>query len=325
MRILVTGGAGFLGSSLVESLVEQEHEVIVLDNCWRGSKEHLQLVDNRIVFIEQDACDAGSYRMIENPDSIDLVYHLAAINGTKWFHEEPRMVMDVNLNSTLRSLEFAEEYNCRYVFASSPEAFGESERMPLGNDALSLFPASHLHQRHAYGASKYLGELAVQHAVRQGLDARIVRPFNGYGPRLLGDEYGQVVSMMMESALLRNEIIVHGDGSQTRSFTWIDDVTDGFVKAGLLDSGIEGSNLSGHAFNIGSTEEISIANLAKTIIETSGKNDVEQQTVVGYYGDSNRRLPDIKNSKNLLGWLSKVSLQDGLNMMWKELINPNQP
>ena len=125
---------------------------------------------------------------------------------------------------------------------------------------------------------------------------------------------------------MNNEILnIHGDGSQTRSFTWIDDVTDGFVKAGLLDSGIEGSNLSGNAFNIGSTEEISIANLAKTIIEISGKNDVEQQTVVGYYGDSNRRLPDIKNSKNLLGWLSKVSLQDGLNMMWMELTNPNQP
>ena len=309
MRILVTGGAGFLGSSLVESLVEQEHEVIVLDNCWRGKKEHLHLVENRIVFIEQDACDAGSYRMIENPDSIDLVYHLAAINGTKWFHEEPRMVMDVNLNSTLRSLEFAEEYNCRYVFASSPEAFGESERMPLGNDTPSLFPASHLHQRHAYGASKYLGELAVQHAVRQGLDARIVRPFNGYGPRLLGDEYGQVVSMMMESALLRNEIIVHGDGSQTRSLTSIDDLVRGLEAAGSIEG------LAGLNFNLGSEDELSMLELAERIsalVEQETGRSTTLRFERGHPGDSKRRLPDLSLTKKHLNWRAMTSLEDGL-------------
>ncbi len=309
MRILVTGGAGFLGSSLVESLVEHEHEVIVLDNCWRGNKEHLRLLNDRIVFIEQDACNSDSYRMIENPESIDLVYHLAAINGTKWFHEEPRMVMDVNLNSTLRSLEFAENSNCRYVFASSPEAFGESEMMPLGSDASSLFPASHLHQRHAYGASKYLGELAVQHAVRQGLDARIVRPFNGYGPRLLGDEYGQVVSMMMESALHRGEIIVHGDGSQTRSLTFIDDLVRGLEAAGSIEG------LAGLSFNLGSEDELSMLELAERIAAL-----VEQETgrstilrfEAGYPGDSKRRLPDLSLTKKHLNWQAKTSLEDGL-------------
>ena len=207
MRILVTGGAGFLGSSLVESLVNLGHDVIVIDNCWRGSKENLRMVEDNITFIKGDACVSTTYEMIANPSSVDIVYHLAAINGTKWFHEEPRMVMDVNLNSTLRSLEFAEEYNCRYVFTSSPEAYGESEIMPLGADEASVFPVAHEHQRHAYGASKYLGELAVQHAVRQGLDARIVRPFNGYGPRLLGNEYGQVVAMMLQRAVHQLSLI----------------------------------------------------------------------------------------------------------------------
>jgi len=309
MRILVTGGAGFLGSSLVESLVEQEHEVIVLDNCWRGKKEHLHSVTNRVVFLEQDACDVDSYGMIENPDSIDLVYHLAAINGTKWFHEEPRMVMDVNLNSTLRSLEFAEEYNCRYVFTSSPEAFGESEMMPLGNDAYSLFPASHHHQRHAYGASKYLGELAVQHAVRQGLDARIVRPFNGYGPRLLGDEYGQVVSMMMESALHRGEIIVHGDGSQTRSLTFIDDLVRGLEAAGSIE------DLAGLSLNLGSEDELSMLELAERI-SALVEQETGRSTVLrfesGYPGDSKRRLPDLTLTKKHLNWRAMTSLEDGL-------------
>ena len=309
MRILVTGGAGFLGSSLVELLVEQEHDVTVLDNCWRGKKEHLPLPDDRIVFIEQDACDAASYRMIEDPDGIDLIYHLAAINGTKWFHEEPRMVMDVNINSTLRSLEFAEKYGCRYVFVSSPEAFGESELMPLGDDEPSVFSASHHHQRHAYGASKYLGELAVQHAVRQGLDARIVRPFNGYGPRLLGDEYGQVVSMMLESALLRGEIIVHGDGSQTRSLTFVDDLVRGLEAAGSMEG------LAGLSLNLGSKDELSMLELAHRIAELVERETGRSTTLrfeKGHPGDSKRRLPNLSTSEKHLNWQAKTSLADGL-------------
>ena len=145
------------------------------------------------------------------------------------------MVMDVNLNSTLTSLQFAEQHKARYVFTSSPEAFGESEIMPLGGDESSIFPAASQHQRHAYGESKYLGEVAVHHAVRFGLDARIVRPFNGYGPRLLGDEYGQVVSMMMKSAL-EEGVVVHGDGHQTRSLTHVDDLVRGIQQAGELEA-----------------------------------------------------------------------------------------
>ena len=120
MRCLVTGGAGFLGSSLVEALVHQGHDVIVLDNLWRGQKRNLESVEGDITFILADACEPSAYNQIPEPQTIDIVFHLAAINGTKWFNEEPRMVMDVNLNSTLRSLEFAEENECRYVFTSSP-------------------------------------------------------------------------------------------------------------------------------------------------------------------------------------------------------------
>ena len=153
MRFLVTGGAGFLGSSLVESLVELGHDVVVLDNLWRGKKGNLHTVLDHISLIEADACLPSSYASISDPHSIDVVYHLAAINGTKWFHEKSRLVMDVNINSTLRSLEFAEDHACRYVFISSPEAYGESEKMPLGGDESAVFSASHHHQRHAYGAS----------------------------------------------------------------------------------------------------------------------------------------------------------------------------
>ena len=252
---------------------------------------------------------------------LDLVYHLAAVNGTKWFHEAAHSVIDVNINGTLRTLELAMANEARYVFASSPEAFGETEKQPISDGNLMQFTNPAEHQRHSYGGSKYLGEVACQHAAREGLDVRIVRPFNAYGPRLLGDQYGQVVSIFFNKILNNESIIIHGDGSQTRSFTWIDDVTEGFVKTGLLDHGIDGSNLSGLAFNIGSTEEVSITSLAKRIVEVSGKKEIEQKNETGYYGDSKRRLPDVDKSQLLLGWSCNVNLNDGLKRMWDELSN----
>ena len=317
MRILVTGGAGFLGSSLVESLVNHGHEVLVIDNCWRGSNENLRMVENSITFIEGDACVLDTYQMIANPRSVDIVFHLAAINGTKWFHEEPRMVMDVNLNSTLRSLEFAEENNCRYVFTSSPEAYGESEIMPLGGNEASVFPVAHEHQRHAYGASKYLGELAVQHAVRQGLDARIVRPFNGYGPRLLGNEYGQVVAMMLQRAVQQGEIIVHGDGLQTRSLTYIDDLVRGIEAAGLVEG------LGGMSLNLGSEEECTMIDLAQRVAELVG-NETGQTVRIryeqGHPGDSKRRLPNLEQTKKHLNWQASTTLEDGLTQTLRSML-----
>ncbi len=309
MRILVTGGAGFLGSSLVELLVVHGHDVTVIDNFWRGQKENLQRIQKEITLIEADACLPSSYQSITNPETIDIVYHLAAINGTKWFHEEPRLVIDVNLNSTLRSLEFAEENNCRYVFTSSPESFGESEVMPLGAEESAVFSAPQHHQRHSYGASKYLGEIAVQHAIRKGLDARIVRPFNGYGPRLLGSEYGQVVSMMIKSALEEGVIIVHGDGSQTRSLTYIDDLVRGIVASGNIEG------IAGCCVNLGTEDEISMLELAKRIahlVEQETGQAIGVKFGEGYPGDSKRRLPNLLEAQKHLHWNAEVSLEEGL-------------
>ena len=324
LRILVTGGAGFLGSSLCQSLVEQGHLVVALDSLFRGSEENLVDISDseNFQFIHGDVRDVDILdSAVDSLGGLDLVYHLAAVNGTKWFHEAAHSVIDVNINGTLRTLELAMANEARYVFASSPEAFGETEKQPISDGNLMQFTNPAEHQRHSYGGSKYLGEVACQHAAREGLDVRIVRPFNAYGPRLLGDQYGQVVSIFFNKILNNESIIIHGDGSQTRSFTWIDDVTEGFVKTGLLDHGIDGSNLSGLAFNIGSTEEVSITSLAERIVEVSGKKEIEQKNETGYYGDSKRRLPDVDKSQLLLGWFCNVNLNDGLKRMWDELSN----
>ena len=320
----MTGGAGFLGSSLCQSLVEQGHLVVALDSLFRGSEENLVDISDseNFQFIHGDVRDVDILdSAVDSLGGLDLVYHLAAVNGTKWFHEAAHSVIDVNINGTLRTLELAMANEARYVFASSPEAFGETEKQPISDGNLMQFTNPAEHQRHSYGGSKYLGEVACQHAAREGLDVRIVRPFNAYGPRLLGDQYGQVVSIFFNKILNNESIIIHGDGSQTRSFTWIDDVTEGFVKTGLLDHGIDGSNLSGLAFNIGSTEEVSITSLAKRIVEVSGKKEIEQKNETGYYGDSKRRLPDVDKSQLLLGWSCNVNLNDGLKRMWDELSN----
>ena len=322
LRILVTGGAGFLGSSLCHSLIEKGHKVVALDSLFRGTKDNLSEVldDDNFTFIHDDVREVEALdSAVEVLGGLDLVFHLAAVNGTKWFHEAAHSVIDVNINGTLRTLELAMAHDARYVLASSPEAFGEAPEQPIRDGNMMQFTDPAKHQRHSYGASKYLDEVACQHAAREGLDVRIIRPFNAYGPRLVGDDYGQVVSIFFHKIINDETLVVHGNGSQTRSFTWIDDVTDGFVKAGLMDKGLDGTNLSGMAFNIGSTEEVTISQLAKEVVTTSGKDNSVIEFGTGYFGDSKRRLPDIESSKQALGWQPTVDLQQGLQKMWKEL------
>jgi len=322
LRILVTGGAGFLGSSLCHSLVKLGHKVVALDSLFRGTKDNLSEIqeNDNFTFIHADVREVEALdSAVEVLDGLDLVFHLAAVNGTKWFHEAAHSVIDVNINGTLRTLELAMAHDARYVLASSPEAFGEAPEQPIRDGNMMQFTDPAQHQRHSYGASKYLDEVACQHASREGLDVRIIRPFNAYGPRLIGDDYGQVVSIFFHKIINDETIIIHGDGTQTRSFTWIDDVTDGFVKAGLMDKGIDGSTLSGVTFNIGSTEEVTISKLAEKVVHASGKPDSKIEFGTGYFGDSTRRLPDIENSKHILGWMPTVDLQQGLQKMWNEL------
>jgi nucleoside-diphosphate-sugar epimerase len=328
LRILVTGGAGFLGSSLCEALVEKGHSVLALDSLFRGKTSNLASLEHhpRFMFIQDDVRNVEALDgCVEALGGVDVIYHLAAINGTKWFHDAAHSVIDVNINGTLRTLELAMAHEARYVLASSPEAFGEAEHQPITNGDPMSFSDPALHQRHSYGASKYLDEVAAQHAARDGLDVRIVRPFNAYGPRLDGGEYGQVVAMFFDAVVHSKPLNLHDGGLQTRSFTWIEDITDGFLKAGLLDQSSTGEGLSGKAFNIGSGEEISILRLQEKIISLVNQdvNWTSPLPVVevskGYHGDAKRRLPDSSLAQSLLGWQDATSLDDGLALMWRHL------
>lgn len=301
MRVLVTGGAGFLGSHLVDSLLARGDEVVVLDDLSRG---HRKQVSDRAEFVEGDCCDPEVWEKIcSNPP--EIIHHLAAINGTRLFHEIADRVVEVNINGTINAISAAKKSGARLVFYSSPEAFGEQDEMPLSNTSSSLFTPANLHQRHSYGASKYLGEILIQHAVRNGVDARIVRPYNVYGSRLHGDSNGQVVAMMIQDAKERGIVDVHGSGEQTRSLTWIDDAISGMILVG------DKQGLSGQAFNLGSTEEITMNYLADIICE---KLNTTKKNTASNHGDSNRRLPDVSGNL-VIGWQATTSLESGLNQL----------
>tara|TARA_B110000444_G_scaffold64237_1_gene60145 strand:+ start:514 stop:1512 length:999 start_codon:yes stop_codon:yes gene_type:complete len=328
LKILVTGGAGFIGSSLCERLVAEGHSVLAYDSLFRGSLSNLSSLQDQpnFQFMQGDVRDIDRLdEAIEHLGGVEIIFHLAAVNGTKWFHEAAHSVIDVNINGTLRTLELAMAHNARYVLASSPEAFGEALQQPIQNGNDMSFTDPSLHQRHSYGASKYLDEVACQHAARDGLDVRIVRPFNAYGPRLLGDEYGQVVAMFFQAILSKEPIQLHNGGLQTRSFTWIDDIVEGFILAGLQEHSLDGASLSGCAFNIGATEEITIRALQEAIFsivsnDASWEDALPQVEIAeGYHGDALRRLPDCSQAEAFVGWKSTTTLQQGLQRMWTSL------
>lgn len=327
MRCIVTGGAGFLGSHLVEQLVATGHSVAVIDDMFRGKQKNLLGCKGMegYFLIMGDAADRSNYeKAADKLGGVDCVYHLAAINGTKWFHERPDFVVQVNLDTLRVALDFSITRGSRFVFTSSPEAFGEQPEMPLTNTSDSLFSSASEHGRHSYGASKYLGEILVQHAVgNSSLDARIVRPFNAYGPRLPGNSYGQVTGIFLEQCRKESPITIHGDGMQTRSFTWVEEVVEGIRIAGELETGLDGSRLAGSAFNLGNPEEVSISDLAELCIEITGSSSEIHYQETGHPGDSRRRVPDISEAQEVLGWAPFQSLEDGLRSCWRWMLAEN--
>ncbi|MEG3602107.1 MAG: NAD-dependent epimerase/dehydratase family protein [Candidatus Thermoplasmatota archaeon] len=313
--VLVTGGTGFLGSHLVDLLVEKGHDVVVMDN---GSRSSLERCPPGVRLIEGDVRSPEAWVAVEQAvGPCGLIHHLGAVNGTARFDREAIDVIDVAVNGALQAIDAARRWGARLVMASSPEAYGEA---PDRNhhDERSTFTPPKEHLRHSYGASKYLVEVMAQAAVQQGLDVRIARPCNAYGPRASGGQNGQVVAMMLERAADGRALEVHGDGRQTRSFTWVGDVVAGLERLGRMDEAVDGSGpLAGSAFNFASQVETSIADLAAHISALTGASVSGGQP--GHPGDPRRRRPEVDTVKQRLGWEASTSLEDGLQRTWRAL------
>ena len=313
--VLVTGGTGFLGSHLVGLLLERGHEVVVLDN---GSRSSVETCPDGVHLVNGDVRSPEAWSAVEQAvGPCSIIHHLGAINGTARFDREAAAVIDVAVNGALQAINAAERWGARLVLASSPEAFGDNPHA-MQTDDRSIFTPPGQHLRHSYGASKYLVEVLAQDAVQRGLDVRIARPCNAYGPRAMAGENGQVVAMMFERAIHGRSLDVHGDGLQTRCFTWVGDVVDGLEMLGRLDEAVDGTgSLAGGAFNFGSTVETSILDLAERIRSLTGAPVHHQEQ--GHPGDVKRRRPNSHAAETRLGWRAVTTLDDGLERTWSVL------
>ena len=310
MRVLVTGGAGYIGSHLVDALIKRGDEVLVIDNLSTGKIENIRHVLGHPTFHFINDSILNEALLERFVPSMDLIFHLAAAVGVRNVLQDPLAAINTNVRGTEVVLGLAFKYWKRLVLASTSEIYGKASHVPFREDDDRVLGSTAV-ARWSYSMSKAIDEhFAFAYAVK-GLPVSILRYFNSYGPRLDERGYGSVVANLTRQALRGEPLTVHGDGKQTRCFTYIDDTVAGTLLAGEVKEAV------GEAFNIGSPNETSILDLAKLIKRlTRSKSPIAFQAYEAYYGegfeDPRRRVPSVDKAKRLLGFTPKVDLETGL-------------
>ena len=308
MKALLTGGAGFVGSHLAERLLELGHEVAVLDNLSTGSMENIAHLKGRARFSYVIDTVTNEPLLAEMIDQSDVVFHLAAAVGVKLIVEQPVHTIETNVHGTEVVLRHANKKKKLVVIASTSEVYGKSTDVPFREGADLVLGATVKH-RWAYACSKLIDEfLALAYWKEKKLPIVIVRLFNTVGPRQTG-QYGMVLPTFVRQALSGQPITVFGDGTQTRSFTYVADVVDALVKLAQEPRAI------GEVFNIGNTEEVTIADLAERVKRmTDSASPVQfipyDQAYEAGFEDMPRRVPDISKVRNLVGYEPRLSLDE---------------
>lgn len=306
MKILITGGAGFIGSHLTDRLVADGHQISVLDNLSTGIKANLavHLANNEFEFVEGSILDLG---LIDNLISkTDYVFHLAAAVGVFNIVNHPLDSLVTNIRGTENILEAANKYSKPVFITSSSEVYGKniSDSLRESDDRILGAPVT---LRWSYSEAKAIDEsLAYAYWVEKRLETRIVRFFNTVGPRQLG-AYGMVVPRFVKSAINNEPITIYGTGEQTRCFGHVQDAVEAVVRVAFSE------NTIGKVINIGNNFEISINDLAKKVIkETNSKSEIVYVPYEKAYGDGfedmERRVPNIELIKSLVGWEPKRNL-----------------
>ena len=305
--ILVTGGAGFIGSHLCDRLIENGNIVICLDNLLTGSQKNIAplLSNKNFSFINKDACEPFNSKKFAK---IDEIYHLASpadpnTNSPVSYMTHPFETMKVNAIGTWNMCELALKHKAKLLFASTSEVYGDPEKSP--QDEKYRGNVSTTGPRSVYDESKRFGETIVSSFVRnKNLDARIVRIFNTYGPKMNIKE-GRAVVNFIKQAITNESITIYGDGTQTRSFCYIEDQVDGQILA--MEKGKRAE-----VFNIGNDDERAILEFAKIIKNLSkSKSEIIFSEKLPQ-DDPMQRRPDISKAKNDLGWAPKIGLEEGL-------------
>jgi dTDP-glucose 4,6-dehydratase len=298
MRILVTGGAGFLGSHLTDLLLREGHEVVIMDNLITGSLDNISHLagDPRVRFIKQDVTE---YLFVDGP--VDFVFHFASPASPVDFVRFPIPVLKVGALGSHKALGLAKAKGAKFMLASTSEVYGD----PLVHPQPETYwgNVNPIGPRGVYDeAKRYAEAMTMAYRNFHGLDTRIVRFFNTYGPRMRLDD-GRVVPNFLRQALTGDDITIHGDGSQTRSFGYYEDILSGVYRLAMSDYQ--------EPVNIGTREERTILEFAQEVIAATGSTS-RIIHVEANQDDPKRRLPDLTRAREVLGWTPSTSLEEGL-------------
>ena len=308
MKTLITGGAGFIGSHLSDRLLSSDQQVVILDDLSAGNKENLTLLktNKNISIAEGSILDQELVNKLMK--DVTHCYHLAANLGVEKINNDPIASLEVNLKGSEIVLNAAASAGIRTLLASSSEVYGKNPSMPLSEDSDRVLGTPEV-ARWSYSEAKAMDELhAFQLHKNKSFPVTIARFFNTVGPRQSGS-YGMVLPRFVKAALTNQPLIVYGDGTQSRTFCSVTDVVEALIL--LMDN----PKSIGHAFNIGSTNEITISELAKKVIEsTNSASEINYKSLSEVFGDNfeepNRRVPDTSKIKDFVGWQPRKSLDE---------------
>ncbi len=313
MKILITGGAGFIGSHLAERLLKNGSQVSAIDNLSTGSLKNIESIANHpnFHFVEGDIRDCNFMEQLTA--GCDCIYHLAAAVGVRLIAERPVHTIETNIGGTEIVLDIANKFGKKILIASSSEIYGKSEAVPFAEDD-DIVLGSTIYSRWSYACSKAIDEfLGLAFYQQYGLPVVIARFFNTIGPRQTG-QYGMVVPRFVQAALKNEPITIYGTGRQSRCFCFVGDVLDAVI--GLMQN----DSAAGRVYNVGSREEITIDGLADKIIKlTASKSKKVYMSYDKAYGrlidDMARRVPNIERIQKTIAWQPKTSLDETLNII----------
>ena len=296
--ILITGGAGFIGSNLCEKLLKEGNKVICVDNLYTGNIKNIQefFHNQNFVFLNRDIL-----LPLDIEDDIDEIYNLACPASPKKYQQNPINTLQVNFIGVMNLLELAKQKNAKFLQSSTSEIYGEPQISPQTEEYRGNVNTIGI--RSCYDEGKRIAEtLIMEYYNKYNIDIKIVRIFNTYGPKM-DENDGRVVSNFINQAINNQDITIYGNGDQTRSFCYIDDLIEGLVNLMQSDYNLP--------INIGNPNELNVKELANIIIKlTNSKSKLIYKDLPS--DDPTNRRPDIKKANNILNWSPKYDLEKGL-------------